>query len=408
MRQPQAGGQAALPAHLKELNRQKILRVILSGKVLTVADIHAQTSISRPTITRALQDYLRMGVIRSLGPGSTTSAGGKKPELFCFADERRILCANLWPGHITLALSSLIGDVSALDSAPCPPDASLTEAFALLGELAQAYLHRQGLTVRDLYGVVLSVPGTVDYAAKALRYNSQAPSWGVNVPLTEYLKPLFGDGLVYMIDNAGKAAGRATLMEHPEYADSRLMTLFTTWGVSACMMERGHILNGRDSLIGEIGHMVIREDGPDLCGCGKRGCLESLVSIRHVRRLLHQAGDSSDLSALTYRELFRRSAQGDVKAQSVVRHLARCFAAALHNLSLTYDQDAVVFQGEFAWADATFDQCLREELQQFRYYPAGQLFAIAYDRRELPLLAARGGAELLTKHYFASLSGHQA
>ena len=89
MRQPGAGGQAALPAHLKEINRQRILRVILSGRVLTVADIHAETSISRPTVMRALQDYMRMGVVRSLGPGSTTSAGGKKPELFCFADARR-------------------------------------------------------------------------------------------------------------------------------------------------------------------------------------------------------------------------------------------------------------------------------------------------------------------------------
>ena len=176
MRQPGAGGQAALPAHLKEINRQKILRVILSGRVLTVGDIHAETSISRPTVMRALQDYMRMGVVRSLGPGSTTSAGGKKPELFCFADERRILCINLWPGNITLALSGLIGDVYAMDSTPCPAGISLEESFALLRRLTAEYLEKQGLTLGDLYGVVLSVPGTVDYASKTLRYNSQAPS----------------------------------------------------------------------------------------------------------------------------------------------------------------------------------------------------------------------------------------
>ena len=132
------------------------------------------------------------------------------------------------------------------------------------------------------------------------------------------------------------------------------------------------------------------------------------MSLRHVRRLLARAGDTGDLSALTYRELFARSAAGDDRAQGVVRHLARCFAAALHNLSLTYDQDAVVFQGEFAWADETFDRCLKEELRQFRYYPEGQLFSIAYDRRELPMLAARGGAELIKRRYFAALGGEQA
>lgn len=395
-------GQAALPAHLKGMNRQKILKVIQTGRVLTVADIHAETSISRPTITRAVQDYLRRGVLRSLGPGSTTSMGGKKPELFCFADERRILCINLWPETITLALSGLIGEVGCIDSTPYQMNGSLDDAFHTVKELSAAYLARNGLSTNDLYGVVLSVPGTVDHATKTLRYNSQAPGWGVNVPLAQRLRDIFGDTLIYFIDNAGKAAGRAVLMEHPEYADSRLMTVFTTWGVSACMTERGHILNGRDSLIGEIGHMVISSDGPDVCGCGKRGCLESLVSIRHVRHLMAQAG-AQDASALTYQELFARSAEGDGPARQVVRHLAQCFASALHNLSLTYDQDAVVFQGDFAWADETFDLCLKEKLREFRYYPEGRLFAIDYDRRDLSALAAQGGAELIRRQYFATL-----
>ena len=150
--------------------------------------------------------------------------------------------------------------------------------------------------------------------------------------------------------------------------------------------------------------MVISEGGPDLCGCGKRGCLESQVSIRHVRQLMQQAGASGDLASLTYQQLFARSAQGDQPARQVVRHLAHCFASALHNLSLAYDQDAVVFQGDFAWADEVFDQCMKEELRQFRYYPEGQLFSIHYDRRDLSALAAQGGAELIKRQYFAALA----
>lgn len=407
MHQSGTENQAALPAHLKGLNRQKILRVIQTGRVLTVAEIQQETNISRPTITRAVQDYLRLGVLRSEGYGSTTSMGGKKPELFRFADERRILCINLWPETITLALSALIGDVYDLAHTPWTMSATLEEAFRTLQTLATDYLARHRLQPHQLYGVVLSLPGTVDYSTRTLRYNSHAPGWGVNVDLAAHLQAIFGDVPVYFIDNAGKAAGRAVLMEHPEYVGSRLMTVFTTWGVSACMIERGHILNGRDSLIGEIGHMVISEGGPEECGCGKRGCLESQVSIRHVRQLMREYGSARDVSALTYRQLFDLSAQGDPAARQVVQHLAHCFAAALHNLSLAYDQDAVVFQGDFAWADETFDRCMKEELRQFRYYPEGQLFTIDYDRRDLSALAAQGGAELIKRQYFASLADDQ-
>ena len=76
---------------------------------------------------------------------------------------------------------------------------------------------------------------------------------------------------------------------------------------------------------------------------------------------------------------------------------------ALHNLSLAYNQEVVVIQGDYAYADALFDRCLREELTQFRYYPSQEPFSIIYDPREISLLALRGGAQVLKKKYFASL-----
>ncbi len=405
MKEPMHGEGAALPADIKRTNRQRILRALRSGQRVTAADIHGQTGISRPTVMRALQEYCERGVVKSLGLGSTTSLGGKKPELFQFADERKILCVHVWPGETTLALSGLIGDVYALERLPSSPEQSLHAIFALLQEQVYAYLQRQGVALEVLYGVALTVPGTVDYETRLLRYNSQAPSWGKDVALEEYLRPIFGEKTEYFMDNAGKAAGRAVLLDQEDYASRRMLTVFTTWGVSACMMERGHVLNGRDSLIGEIGHMIIAENGPLLCGCGKRGCLESLVSAEHVRGML-QAEGKSDLEraeVFSLHRLFAASEQGNAAARKAVEYLAHCFAVALHNLSLAYNPENVIFQGDFAWADTAFDRQLKAELQEFRYYPQGECFQITYDRRDLAMLAARGSAEQLKRRYFASL-----
>lgn len=402
---PFPAGSVAIPADLKRVNRQKILQELRSGKAMTASDIHEKTGISRITVMRALQDYCDRGIVKSQGLGNTTSLGGKKPEMFVFGDARRLLCINLWPQSITLALSTLVSDVYAVTQFPHGHNGSLEHAFDMLREDVEAYLAKEKVKIKDLYGVVLSVPGTIDYDTKLLRYNSHAPNWGSDVPLIDYLRPIFGDGPVYFADNAGKAVGRAALIERPEYLRSRLMTLFTTWGVSACMMEKGHVLNGRDSLIGEIGHMVIDHAGSVLCGCGKRGCLESLVSIRHARDMLaEQAPERRDsIQDMTMKELFALSAVGDKPAQRVTCYLAHCFAIALHNLSLAYNQEAVVFQGDFAWADDHFDRCLKKELSEFRYYPTSVPFSIYYDKRDLALLAARGGAEQLKKLYFSSV-----
>lgn len=393
----------AMPADAKLINRHMIMDVLRRGEPVTVADIHEITGISRPTAMKTLQHYCEMGVARSLGLGESTNVGGKKPELFCFSDERKILCINLWPGELCIGVCGLIGEVENLKRIDPLELNSLDAAFERLRGAAADYMLQAGIALEDLYGVMLSVPGTVDYDQMMLRYNSQAPEWGVNVMLGDRLRAIFGENRAYFVGNAGKSAGRSILLDQPEYASRRVMTLFTTWGVSACMIERGHVLNGRDSLIGEIGHMIISDCSEVTCGCGMRGCLERLVSLAHVKDMLRDLGAGDLCQGLTIPGLFALSAQGDARAQQVVRYLAHCFAVALHNLSLAYNQEAVVIQGDFASADALFDQCLRSELAQFRYYPEEAPFAIVYDRRDIALSALRGGAHVIKTKYFAAL-----
>lgn len=398
-------GQVAMPGDAKARNRQLMLRVIRSGKVLTAAEIHQSTGISRQTVMRFLQHYCQLGILQSVGFGASTSAGGKKPELFRFCDERKILSINLWPQSVTLGIGGLIGEVDDITNLEHPLKNDLDENLTDVKRLAETYLQSRGIAFDQLFGIVLTVPGTVDYLTRSLRYNSHAPGWGNDVDMAMKLRNVFGDQLQYYIDNAGKAAGRALLIERPEYKSGRLMTFFTTWGVSACLIERGHVLNGRDSLIGEIGHMIISDTDDEVCGCGKRGCLESLVNRRRVRRMMRELGEPEDSCAeLTIPEVFQRSANGDPRAQAVSKRLAHCFAVALQNLSLAYNQELVVFQGDYAWADELFDECLKEELRQFRYYPQGELFAIAYDRRELTQLAVQGATGKLIEKYFDSLA----
>jgi len=398
-------GQVAMPGDAKAVNRQKMLRVIRRGDTLTAAEICEQTGISRPTVMRFVQHCCQTGVLRSIGFGASTSAGGKKPELFRFCDERKILCVNLWPQSVSFAMSALVGSVYALRESEHRLSDNLDENLRDVRVLGEAYLKEQGLAFKDLYGVVLTVPGTVDYGTKSLRYNSQAPGWGTEVDMEKKLRDALGAHLNCYIDNAGKAAGRALLLEQPEYESCRLMTLFTTWGVSACLMDKGHVLNGRDSLIGEIGHMIIDSGEDTICGCGKRGCLESMVSIARVRRRLYEMGeDEAVCREMTFKALFERSAAGEARARQMSAELAHCFAVALQNLALAYNQETVVFQGDFAWADEHFDRCLKDELYQFRYFPRDGLFHIAYDRRDLTGLAAQGGAGKLIEKYFDALA----
>lgn len=396
----------AVPADIKLVNRQRILETFMNGEKQTIAAIHAVTGISKPTTMRALQYFCQRGILKSAGYAGYNANGGRRSEYFEFADERKILTIAMWPDAITFALADLVGtEVFAVTRMEHQLDHDPGAAFAYLKQCVCEYLDEHSLTAGQLYGVGLSVSGIVDDASGTLRYDSQNPEWGGGISLTEQLKKIFPEPLVFLVDNAGKACGRAVLLDEEDLSHCRLLTLFTTWGVCACMMERGHVLNGRDALIGEIGHMQIAGGPERLCGCGKRHCLESAVRLDHLRHLLEEAGaDWLEEEPLTFQRLFAQSRRGDKAARKTVEHLARYYASALHNLSLCYNQEVVVFQGDMAWADPYFDQCLKRELNQFHYYPKGEWLTTRYDRRELSTLAARGDAALLRKKYFAAMS----
>ena len=71
------------------------------------------------------------------------------------------------------------------------------------------------------------------------------------------------------------------------------MTMST--GIGGGIILDGRLYRGPNDTAGEVGHMTIVENGP-ACGCGKRGCLESLCSgpsiARRAREKAQAAPDS--------------------------------------------------------------------------------------------------------------------
>ena len=61
------------------------------------------------------------------------------------------------------------------------------------------------------------------------------------------------------------------------------------YGVAGAVIADGHLLRSR-GYAGEIGHLIVEPDG-DGCGCGRRGCLESVASAASIgRRYAARAG----------------------------------------------------------------------------------------------------------------------
>jgi len=84
--------------------------------------------------------------------------------------------------------------------------------------------------------------------------------------------------------------------------DLLLVTLGT--GVGGGLVLGGKLFAGPGGMAGEIGHVVVDPKGP-VCGCGARGCLETLASATAARRRAGERKLGDDLERLA--ETARRS-----------------------------------------------------------------------------------------------------
>lgn len=393
--------QISKPSDIRTINEIRVLELFKKDRKLSAADIIKETGISKPTVMKILQQLCARGTIRMAGVGQSSRAGGKKPELFIFADERKILCINFWPQETTVFLSPIVGEMISAEKFKHDLGDDLDKEILWISVTVEKFLRKNICSIQDLYGAVITTSGIVDFNESILHYNSQAPQWGSNVHLKGYLDQIFGPTVKHILENSGKAAGRGYLAANPEMAQKRVLTLFTTWGVSGCFIDNGKVLNGKDFLIGEIGHMTVEGNIEEICGCGRKGCLEQMVSIGRVRKMAEKMGTSwyrSD-QPLNFEQLFSYSRKGDEDARKIVKMLAHWFSVMLHNITIVYNPEVIVFQGNFAQADGFFDSCLRAELSTFRYVPQESV-QICYDRTSLELRAAEGGVDMMKKKYF--------
>jgi len=406
-----ASSPGVVPSDLKLNNRRRVLAAFTSGHEYTANNIADIVGLSRLTAMKAIQFFVDKGLVISAGKGSSTCTGGKRPELFSLTSEKYLLCIDIWPESLNLTLIDFkcaVIDQIILNQ-PLSPD--VHRAIEKVGRIAQHLLAQNHVANDALCGVSVSTPGIIDYKTNRLKYDALSPAWGNNVPVADMLRPYFSENTQIIMDNVAKMTARS-LLQDDALQHLRVLSVFSSWGLSGCLMDKGRIMNGKDSLIGEFGHMVLDPHDSERCGCGGCGCFERLVSNARLRAnaasRLREYPDSMlasiSIHDLTAETLFNFSNRGDELSCSLVAELAHVFALALRNITLLFDPDLVVFQGAYANANALFRSELHKVLAEFQYYPKSGPFELRFDLRPITESDLQGSYVLLLDRLFGDTS----
>jgi predicted NBD/HSP70 family sugar kinase len=400
---------AAKPKQLKVHNRKIVMSAFQDATPHSIIDISQQTGVSRQTVAKALDHFLKLGIVEICGKGDSTDNGGKKPNIYQLSSVPKFLVVHLHEYYIELfdLNCNLIGrqDLNPLDDSPHDFDYYLNAVRRMADDLFE----QNEIDENDLYGVVAITPGPViDHAF--VHRNPFCSEWGFDIPVKEKLEAAFPTAKCVFADNIGKLAGLGSITANLEFCSTkRVVTVYTAKGINGCFFDHGQMIEGSNSIIGEFGHMILKPDYPVSCICGKHGCFESIVKPESIRSRLKQGEDldsflsfvQKPLKEIMFDDVVKGFEKGFACCQSELKTLAACFGQAFLNISLVYDPDVFIIEGFFSGFNDAFETELYNYLSDFSLLTPDRYFRIVSDPQPLPKLEVAGAITALKEYFFS-------
>jgi len=230
-------------------------------------------------------------------------------------------------------------------------------------------LTQTGLTPDAVRGMGLGAPNG-NYWRGTIEYAPNLAFKGI-VPLVDMLQPHFPGWEIRLTNDANAAAlGEKLFGKAREVDDFIIITLGT--GVGSGIFSGGKLVYGHDGFAGEVGHMIIEENGR-LCGCGRKGCLETYASatgmVRTAREMLARpGGGTSSLmkvppDVLEARHISEAASVGDRLALDILDYTAGRLGLALANAVAVTSPEVIYLYGGMAAAGELLLRPLRRALE---------------------------------------------
>jgi glucokinase len=204
----------------------------------------------------------------------------------------------------------------------------------------------------DVEAVGFGIPCTLD-----LRTGKAVIA--VNLPIADLpFREIMSErlGLPVFIDNDATVATLAEQRFGAAKGARHVVGLTIGTGIGGGLVLDGRVYRGMVGAAGELGHMVVDEDGPPCQGqCPNRGCLEAVASgtaIGHEGSIAAAEEPDSALGAalrdglqITGEFVTDLALQGDELARMVVGHVGRKLGVGLSNIVNIFNPEVIVLGG---------------------------------------------------------------
>lgn len=184
--------------------------------------------------------------------------------------------------------------------------------------------------------------------------NAPNIQWAHNtvVPLADMFSQKLGVPVAMTNDANAAAIGEMTYGVARGMKNFIVLTLGT--GVGSGIVLNGQLVYGSDGFAGELGHVIMRRENGRLCGCGRKGCLETYCSATGVARTAREFLETTDQPSflrninpadITSYDVSVAAGQGDALAQQIYEFTGRMLGEACADFAVFASPEAFIFFG---------------------------------------------------------------
>src|SRR5215211_3727294 len=335
-----AGLQPGTPRLLRAINERALLDRLRRDGATSRAQLARDTGLSKPTVSNALANLERAGLVRPTG--RATPVRGRSAVLYeANPTAAYVLGIDIGRDWIRAAVADLAGEIAARRDTRNRAR-SAPGLVRSVGSIARELVAEAGVAWEDVAHSVVGSPGVFDPASGRLRHAPNLPGWGrpgLVEALREVLPPvvtLENDANLGAIGEGAYGSGRG--LDHFVYVS-------VGTGVGMGIVIEGALYRGFGGQAGEVAFAPFPSDHLEASAgsrARRRGILEEATSADAIVRTARSLGMRGRLDA---KRIFSAARAGDRLALATVEAESDRLALVVGTVAAILDPQLIVLGG---------------------------------------------------------------
>lgn len=333
------------PALLRKMNERRILEVVQEHGPLSRADVRRLSGISAPTVSKTVAALIDAKFLEECDVPPTSP--GRPSKILKLASKTvQVLGLTITPNHCRVISAGLDEAMNDEHLVELPTPGNYEEILDLYESACKKLMQD---TVPTL-GIGISLPGLLNRRSNTTLFAANLPQLNGKSLAADLQKRLDVETIMlnesYTLCLAERSCGAAKNLQDFGIVDM-------TAGLGFGAFVGGQYLDGHSGLGAELGHICVDVNGK-LCGCGNRGCLETVATDKEIAAAL--TGEAQELKNIP--AIVAQVKSGELNATSdqmtdCLQYVAIALAAAIN----LYNPSTLFVYSRFLNAsDAMFQQ----------------------------------------------------